>query len=42
MSSSRASSERDSVTVRIATKNATIPIGTFRKNTDSQPMCSTM
>ena len=37
MSSSRASSERDSVTVRIATKNATIPIGTFRKNTDSQP-----
>ena len=38
----RASSERDSRTVRVATTNATMPIGTLRKNTDSQPRCSTM
>ena len=38
----RASSEPDSRTVRMATANATMPIGTLRKNTDSQPRCSTM
>ena len=42
MSSCRASSERDSRTVRVATMKATMPIGTLRKNTDSQPRCSTM
>ena len=42
MSSWRCSSDRDSRTVDIATRNAMMPIGTFRKNTDSQPRCSTM
>ena len=30
------------MTVRVATKNATIPIGTFRKKIDCQPRCSTI
>ncbi len=42
MSSLRSCSERDSRTVMVATMKAMIPIGTFRKNTDSQPRCSTM
>ena len=42
MSSWRACSERDSRTVRVATRNATIPMGTFRKKTEAQPRCSTM
>jgi hypothetical protein len=42
MSSCRVSSETDSRTVLVATKNAMMPIGTFRKNTDPHPRCSTI
>mgnify|MGYP003694124825 CR=1 FL=1 len=42
MSSSRVTSETDSRTVREAVNRAMMPIGTFRKNTDSQPRCSTI
>ncbi len=35
-------SDLDSVTVRVATKNAMTPTGRLRKKTDCQPRCSTM
>ncbi len=41
-SSLRASSDRDSRTTRTATRNPAMPIGTLRKNTDSQPKFSTI
>ena len=42
MSNWRSSSDTDSLTVRVATKNAIRPIGTFRKKIDCQPRCSTI
>ena len=42
MSSCRSSSETDSLTVRVAMKNAMTPMGTFRKKIDCQPRCSTI
>ena len=42
MSSCRSSSETDSLTVRVATRNAMIPIGTLRKKMDCHPRCSTI
>ena len=42
ISSLRATSETDSRTVRVAVKKAITPMGTFRKNTDCHPRCSTI